>query len=297
MSSDALHESWIEIGRYSLSSEAEGDALALAAVGIACRLIPREGSVGLFVSGADALRASRELIEYRRENLRRPEPALRPAAAGVDAALAYSAVLVVVHVAAGRQVFGVDWGSAGHAEAGLILGGEWWRALTALSLHADFGHLASNLVAGSVLGILLAQVLGPGLAWLAILLAGGAGNALNALVQPASHTAVGASTAVFAALGLLAALMWRRRRSHWVRGLRRWLPLAAGVMLLAFLGTGGERTDVGAHFAGFAVGGAGGAALGLIGKRVPQCRGAQYVYGAAALALLCIAWLLAAGIG
>jgi membrane associated rhomboid family serine protease len=294
---DADHTNWIEVGRYALSAEAEGDALALAAVGISSRVIPAETGVRLLVADAEASRARRELVEYRRENRRRTEPALRPAAGGVDAALAYAAVLVVVYVAAGRQVLGVDWRSAGYAEAGLILGGEWWRAITALSLHADFGHLASNLVAGGLLGILLAQSLGPGLAWLAILLAGGAGNALNALVQPASHTAVGASTAVFAALGMLAALMWRRRASQWIRGLRRWLPLAAGVMLLAFLGTGGERTDVGAHVAGFAAGVVSGAALHLAGTHVPQGHVAQYAYGAAALALFGAAWLLAVGAG
>ncbi|MGH6922457.1 MAG: rhomboid family intramembrane serine protease [Propylenella sp.] len=293
--SDAVPDRWIEIGRYLLPSEAEGEALALAAIGIGSRLIPQEGGVGLFVSDADAARASRELLEYRRENRPRAEPALRPASEGVDAALAYAAVLVVVHVVAGRRMFGVDWVSAGAAEAGLILGGEWWRALTALTLHIDFGHLASNAVAGGVLGILLAQVLGPGLAWLAILLAGGIGNALNALVQPTQHTAIGASTAVFAALGLLAALMWRRRASQWTRRLRRWLPLAAGVMLLAFLGTGGERTDVGAHIAGFAVGVVGGAGLAFAGARVPQGRVAQYSYGATALALCGFAWLLAVG--
>jgi rhomboid protease GluP len=287
------HHGWVEIGRYSRSANAEGDALVLAAVGIACFLIPQDGGLGLFVDQANAQRARHELAEYRHENRRRLEPSLRPASEGIDAALTYTAVLVALHVLASRQTLGLDWLSAGSANAGLILHGEWWRAVTALTLHADFGHLASNIIAGTVLGVLLTQVLGPGLAWLAILLAGGIGNALNALFQPAVHTAIGASTAVFGALGLLAALMWRRRSLRWSRGLRRWLPLAAGVMLLALLGTGGERTDIGAHALGFAVGVVGGAGLHVLGSKVPQSRSAQFVYGAAALALCCIAWLLA----
>jgi membrane associated rhomboid family serine protease len=287
--------SWIEIGRYDRRAEAEDHALALTALGIASRLIPQERGIGLFVTAAEALRARRELVEYARENRRPPPPALRPAAEGLNAALAYGAVLVVMHVAAGRQLFGVDWWSAGFAEAGRIVGGEWWRTLTALGLHADVGHLAGNLVAGGLFGLLLAQSLGPGLAWLAILSAGGVGNALNALIHPAAHTAVGASTAVFAALGLIAALMLRHQASLWSRGLRRWLPLAAGVTLLAFLGVGGERTDVGAHVAGFSTGVAFGAGLSLAGPLVPQGPAAQRAFGAVALALFCLAWFAALG--
>ncbi len=164
------------------------------------------------------MRAGYELAEYDRENRPRPKPALPSVWEGADAALAYSTLLIVVYVAAGRHMFGLDWETAGYAEAGRIVGGEWWRALTALTLHADLGHLASNVFAGSVLGIFLAQTLGPGLTWLAILLAGGAGNALNAFAEPAQYTSIGASTSVFAALGLLAAFAWRRP-SHWARGL------------------------------------------------------------------------------
>ena len=286
-------ESWVEIERYAQVSAAQGDALVLAAVGIASRLAQVEDRIGLFVVARDAARARHELNEYRRENPSRRELRLRPAGEGVDAALAYAAVLVVAFVADSRHLLGIDWSAVGFAGAGRILGGEWWRAFTALSLHADFGHLASNVVAGGVLGVLLGQALGPGLTWLIVFLAGGVGNAVNAAFQPAAHAAVGASTAVFAALGLLSALMWRRALPRWRRGLRRWLPLAAGVALLAFLGTAGERTDVGAHVAGFAVGVACGVVLHLAGSRLPAGRRAQFIYGAAAIALWGATWGLA----
>ena len=223
----------------------------------------------------------------------RSAPTLRPAAEGVNAALAYCAVLIFTYVASGRQLFGLDWWQAGAAQAGLIAEGEWWRTLTALGLHADLGHLAGNIAAGSLFAILLAQVLGPGLGWFAIVTAAGIGNAVNALLQQADHTAVGASTAVFAALGLLSALMWRRQATPWARGMRRLLPLAAGATLLAYLGIGGERTDVGAHFAGFGVGVVLGAALHVLGSRVPQGPVAQYAFGIGALALFGFAWLVA----
>ena len=122
------------------------------------------------------------------------------------------------------------------------IAGEWWRAVTALGLHADLGHIGSNLVAGSLFGFFLAEILGGGLAWLMILAAGAAGNAINALIQPATHTSIGASTAVFGAVGLIAVLALRYRPRRWRRGLRRWAPLAAGIMLLAFLGTEGSAS-------------------------------------------------------
>lgn len=75
---------------------------------------------------------------------------------------------------------------------------------------------------------------------------------INTLVQSPNHSSIGASTAVFAAVGLLATLnMLHFRQSLW----RRWpLPVAAALGLLALLGTGGENTDVGAHLFGFAAG-------------------------------------------
>jgi membrane associated rhomboid family serine protease len=289
---DVQPDEWIEVERYAQPSDAESAALVLAAAGIRSHLIRQGAEYLLFVPAANAPQAGSELVEYLRENARRPHSALRPASEGFGWALAYTAVLAFVNTAATRQWWGVDWLAAGHANAGLILEGEWWRTITALSLHGDLDHLASNAVAGAALGILLTQVLGPGLSWLSILVSAGIGNGVNALMQPADHSAIGASTAVFAALGLLAALRWRAE-ANWTRGLRRWLPLAAGVALLAFLGTGGERTDVGAHATGFVTGVGVGAAIHLAGERVPKGPAAQIAYGIAAAALFGVAWLLA----
>ena len=292
---EVLENDWIEVHRLTARADAEQHALVLAAVGIGCRLVARDGAVVLFVAPSDAARARQELACYAREDQHRsrPSPPMRALVDGFDGALAYCAVLLFLHGASRRQLFSQDWWSAGAAQAGLIVDGEWWRTFTALGLHADLGHLASNLVFGSLLGLLLAQLLGAGLAWLAILIDGAIGNALNGLLHPTAHTTIGASTAVFAALGLLAALMWSHRAPLWRYGLRRWLPLAAGVMLLAYLGVGGERTDVGGHFAGFAAGAASGIGLAYAGQRVPHGTSAQRAFGATALAVFALAWLLA----
>jgi len=90
---------------------------------------------------------------------------------------------------------------------------------------------------------------------------GALGNLVNAGLQSPTHSSVGASTAVFGAVGILAALSMVR----YGRNLRRrWmLPVAAALALLALLallGTEGKNSDLGAHLFGFIYGGC----LGLI---------------------------------
>jgi membrane associated rhomboid family serine protease len=284
----------VEVSRSRSRAEAEQQALVLAAVGIDSRLAARDAAVAISVAPHAAMRARQELASYARENVprRRSLPAVA-ALRRVEGALAYCAILLFFFAAARRQVLGVDWIAAGAAQAGLIQAGAWWRTLTALCLHLELDHLMSNLAFGAVAGVLVAQLLGTGLGWLAILLAGALGNGLNAALHDGGHAAIGASTAVFAALGILSGHAWAARPVPWRGGLRRWAPIGAGIMLLAFLGFGGERTDVGAHVLGFAVGAATGFLLGRIGARLPHGARAQKVYGAAASGLLLLAWVMA----
>ena len=294
--SEGTENSWVEVGRFRDYAAADQHALVLVAAGIDCQIVADDGVATIRVEAGNAAKAFAELAAYSADNRRlAPVPLnLRPPRAGLAGALIYCCVLLFVYGAAERQIFSSDWLTAGDAHAGLIAGGEWWRALTALTLHGDYGHLFANLIAGVLLGIVLSQILGSGLAWLLILLAGGLGNGLSALFQPADHMAIGASTAVFGALGILAVLMMRYQRSLWRRGLRRWAPVAAGVMLLVFLGMEGERIDVGGHVAGFAAGCLIGAVLLVIGEPSTRQEGImQVAFGAAALILLAGAWLIA----
>jgi membrane associated rhomboid family serine protease len=293
---DASEGSWVQVGRFRTVGDAEQNALVLVAAGIICRIVDEDGVPALLVEAGDAATALSELAGYAADNRRTASPPLhlRPPRAGLAGVAIYCCVLLFVYGAASRRTFSRDWLTAGDAEAGLIVDGEWWRALTALGLHADYGHLFANAVAGVFLGIVLSQILGSGLTWLLILLAGGLGNILNALFQPAGHAAIGASTAVFGALGLLAVLMTRYQKSFWRYGLRRWAPIAAGVMLLAFLGLEGERIDVGGHVGGFAAGCLLGAVLLVVGEPSTRQEGvAQLAFGAAALSLFFGAWFVA----
>lgn len=284
----------VEVSRARTRAAAEQQALVLAAVGISSRLVIADGAAMLYVAPAEAARARWELSCYARENAPRPSrlPAV-PALRRIEGALAYCAILLFFYAAEHRHAFSVDWVAAGAAQAGAIRDGAWWRTITALCLHVELDHLASNLAFGAIAGLLVAQLAGTGLGWLAILLSGAFGNALNAAFHGAGYSAIGASTAVFGALGILSGHAWTARPVPWRGGIRRWAPIGAGIMLLAFMGFGGERTDIGGHVLGFAIGGVMGCALARAGRKVPHGERAQEVYGLIACGLLALAWAMA----
>ncbi len=133
---------------------------------------------------------------------------------------------------------------------------QWWRPFTALLLHADLGHLAGNLVFGGVFSWFVCRAAGPWLGWGLIALAGTLGNILSAVVMhPEPFRGIGASTAVFGAVGLLVMQGVRHtRHEHGLRSHRAWLvPLGAGMALLGMFGSGGEKAgvDLAAHLFGF----------------------------------------------
>ena len=274
----------------------------LTAVGIASQSYRRDGYWYLIVREGDVSRALGELEAYHKENRERAdersvvEPTYQGAAVGV---VVYLVVIGLFATLAGRWMLGWDWLSIGQMHAASVLSGEYWRVVTALTLHLDASHLVANLIFGGVFGFLAGRLFGGGVAWLIVVLAGALGNGLNAIVQHPEHTSIGASTGVFAALGMLVAHALQssradRQREHTAsraRPMKRWSPLIAGVVLFGLLGIGDERTDVGAHAAGFVSGMLGGA----IGYRLPRrwladhrCQG---ISGGLAVAIVCAAWL------
>jgi rhomboid protease GluP len=211
--------------------------------------------------------------------------------AGVGAAT-YALILLLTAFCAGLGLFGKDWYAAGVIDAGPARS-EWWRAITALTLHVDPAHLFSNLFFGVLVGAAATRLLGPGIAWFAAVFAGACGNYVEMWIAPASHRALGASTAVFAALGLVTGLAWTERLTFPERNWYRWAPLIAGVSFLTLFGAGGEHVDVLGHFLGFAFGIAAGGLCAIAG--VPRGREfpTQILFGAATVLSIGLAWLLA----
>ena len=208
----------------------------------------------LAVTPALVHRAHDEIGRYSAErSVPRSRPILsEPHPGAAIGAAGYVLILLTTAYCTGIALFGADWLSIGAVKAGSA--GEWWRAVTALTLHVDQEHLLGNLLFGVFAGIGAGRLLGPGVAWSSILGAAALANYVEILIAPPAHRAVGASTAVFAALGLLAGLAWRRRLTLRERGWHMIAPLIAGVCLLTLLGAGTAHVDVLGHALGFLFG-------------------------------------------
>ncbi len=274
-------------------------ALVLLALGIVSLIERADDGFVLLVDADDSARAVKQLRSYELEReLERQRAAAVPPSVTLHGAawvgcVLYAAVLLAVALMIANGIGRLDAFERGTLDGAGVQAGQWWRAWTALTLHLDAAHLAANLGAGCYFGYLASRQLGSGVAWLATLEGGAVANLLEGLLGPADHRAVGASTAVFASLGLMSAYAWRMRQRWPQRWPQRWAPLVAGVILLGWLGSAGENTDLVGHVAGFGVG----VALGVLAalpaaQRVLQ-RLPQWLAGTVALASLAAAWACA----
>src|SRR5262249_4043276 len=123
-----------------------------------------------------------------------------------------AAVLLACRPLTGYRADGRPWFLAGEASGWHIVKGQVWRTVTALTLHADATHLPGNVAAIALLGTAVCRLLGPGLGTWLMLISGAAGNAFTAWLREPSHSSVGASTAIFGAVGILAGLAFVRAR-------------------------------------------------------------------------------------
>ena len=155
----------------------------------------------------------------------------------------------------------LDLIKAGRSSAAAITDGEFFRAVTALTLHGDYKHLFSNIVFGGIVLWSLSTLTGTGSALFLALFTGFTGNLINAFGYGSGHNSIGASTSVFGIVGVLAGLQFFD--SFREKGLNRWLPLGAALGLLAMLGSS-DKSDVLAHLFGFIAGVPAGALFGFL---------------------------------
>lgn len=276
--------------------------VVLSSRNIPFRLVKRGPQVALYVPALLERVALRELLEYEAEGARPAPPVKVVFHANSHLVLMALLLLIVWH--------GVRMGWWGHLSFLPLLSPEewskgamldvyrvtvrheWYRVVTALTLHADSQHLFGNVLFGSFFLIPLCRRIGAGVGFLLTVLAGAGGNVLNALVRPASYDSLGASTAVFGAVGVLAGLLAFEDGG---RGWRRmFVPLAAGFAILGLLGTEGENTDFGAHIFGLLAGIlVGGVAQMRINLRGTPSWSTQCVAGLVVVALLGGCWWLA----
>lgn len=197
-------------------------------------------------------KAKREIELYEKENNKRMLPSEAPYFdVNIHGIILVLFLLILFHILTQISNHKIQWYHFGQASASYILKGEWWRAITALTLHADIVHVFSNVLLGGITVAALSRQVGTGTAWFLILFSGIGGNLINAFVHQRHHHAIGASTAVFGAIGILAGLQLsgKYRQYQW----KTWITLSAAIALLGFLGTG-EHSDLGGHLFGFVTG-------------------------------------------
>jgi len=200
-----------------------------------------------------------------------------------------SALLLTCHIAitmgGDSAIFTRTYGSS----AIHILRGEFYRSVTSLMIHANALHLAGNILGVAIFGTAVCSIVGWGVGWFMILITGIVGNLVNAVLYKTGHLSVGASTAVFGAIGILAAQQFFKKFRLPGQRMRSWLPLGAGLGLLSILGSG-AHTDLTAHLFGFKAGIISGALYGLLVKR-PPTRAWQSLFLLLALTVLVISWM------
>ncbi|MEO1203204.1 MAG: rhomboid family intramembrane serine protease [Pseudomonadota bacterium] len=287
-------QDWRVVFESRLPAACNDRGLVLAAANIPFRIVSDAAGAALIVPAAFSSDAAEELRLYDDEN---PPPIPQPKVEipeydALPGIFGYAVVLAIVAMLDANSAFGENWRSLGRVDGELIRSGQVWRLFTALTLHADAAHIAGNLVFGTFFGFFAGRLLGSGVAWLAIVVLGGAGNLLNTLLLESAHRSIGASTAVFAALGILAGYVWRSRFMAQDRWSYRLGPIIGGLALLMYTGTGDQNTDIGAHLMGFVAGFGGGMLLTRAADRFAS-QSLQRLAGASALGIVALAWLLA----
>ena len=130
-------------------------ALVLASSQIPHKVVDDGSSCALVVPAEFSARAVEELRLYDEEN---PPPGPRPRKIieyqdPVPGIVAYLIVVSLIAWLAGNSVFGSDWYQLGRVDGILLREGEWWRPITALTLHSGLRHLVGNIVFGTLFGL------------------------------------------------------------------------------------------------------------------------------------------------
>lgn len=208
----------------------------------------------LTVDPADAARAREVLARHARENAgyRVEDPEVAPFGLFFSPVL-HLAIPTLFSFWAAAVPWQVWMERQGVAAAARIEAGEWWRTLTATTLHADAEHYLGNMLSGYFIFNLLRRRCGPGTSMLLLTLAAMLTNFTVAAVSPPHFSSLGFSTVVFAGLGLLAAVETRFFPPGLRPGLRNITPLLGAFFLAVMTGLG-ENSDIKGHFIGFAYG-------------------------------------------
>jgi len=280
-----------------LNTLSEDDAnlcvLVLTASGIHSVAEQAAGGWKILIRAEDYGAAISEISTYWKENP--PNSAITTGFGdesedGWHAGLVSAGILALFYMVVDMHPSASEIFSLYRASAGDMVGGDLYRGVTALMLHSDLRHLFGNMVGLGVFASAVFSLSGTGVGGLMILVTGVVGNLINAWFYGRLHYSVGASTAVFGAVGILVAIQAVIRLRNSGQGRSPLIPLGGGLALLGFLGAGGPGVDLMAHFFGFAVGLAVGVGYTLLNARQPGQR-IQRLCLALTVGLVAAGWL------
>ena len=150
----------------------------------------------------------------------------------------------------------------------LIEGGQYWRLITPVFLHANFLHIFMNSYVLYSLGPNVEQAFGSVRFTVMYLAAGFLGNVVSFVIPP-DNPSLGASGAVFGMAGVLLVYLYRRRRSAFIKAyLNNIIFFIVANLVFGFLFPG---IDNWAHIGGLL----GGVVLGFGFDREDQLRTAS----------------------
>ena len=227
------------------------DSLVLLSQGISHRLLRSiEGPFLIFVLPEHEARAQEQLALYRKENPPKEENPPIPLSFSLQPFWVLLAPTIITLIDFTDKV---NFRTPGISDASKVLKGEWWRTLTAQTLHGDVRHLASNLICGYiVMNMITFRIpllrLAPFIA-----IASAIANLCVSLTVQTNFRSLGFSTFVFAAIGCLSVIEFRLMPKETHGLLRRFAPLCGATSLAVFLGLG-ENADILGHAYGFIAG-------------------------------------------
>jgi membrane associated rhomboid family serine protease len=279
------------IALFPTDRKAHEAGLAVLAAGSAYWVYPYQGRFALVVAEKEARKLSYEVRIYGLKNRFWPAISPHPSEKQISVIPTYVflTLLILVFYLQGTSPKLDDLGM--NSSSGFWENREWWRLVTAVTLHADLGHLVGNLFGMGLFGYFSARYLGNGLGWLSILVTAALANLTNNILHlDSAFYSLGASSAVFGALGLVTGFpigIFIRTGNTITK--RQWIiPLAGGLMLLAWLGSGNERTDVAAHLWSFIIGLILATSIARLNLQAVITQGSQLI-------LLLTSWILVIG--
>ncbi|MEM6688674.1 MAG: rhomboid family intramembrane serine protease, partial [Planctomycetota bacterium] len=142
--------------------------LVLDAVGLSAQVSQSNGFWRVLVREDQLGIALQEVSSYQEEKRatlsKRPTQIISMSKGVIESVIAFAFAIIVCSFVGWSSSGGEAFTDAGLVDAGLVQKGEFWRCVTALTLHLDLPHLLSNLVFGALFIVIAGKWLGGGVA-------------------------------------------------------------------------------------------------------------------------------------